>query len=146
MDNKLRKKCADAMYELYPIARKRMYHAFDDLDPQLTRTQQIILLSLSVKDNLSMSQLANSICTSNEQATRAVTQLVNMGFVNRAQNKTNRRVVNISLTDKAKAYIDASKKKNLAETEESAERLSDEQAKAIYDAVMVLVKAFKNAE
>lgn len=146
MDNKLRKKCVDAMFELYPIARKRMYHAFDDLDPQLTRTQQIILLSLAVKDNLSMSQLADSICTSNEQATRAVTQLVNMGFVNRAQNKTNRRVVNISLTDKAKAYIDSSKKKNLAETEEKADRIPGDQSKAIYDAVVTLVKAFKNTD
>lgn len=146
MDNKLRKKCADAMYELYPLSRKLMYHAFDDLDPELTRTQQIILLSLSVKDNLSMSQLAESICTSNEQATRAVTQLVDKDFVTRTQNKTNRRVVNISLTDKAKTYVEASKKKMLAETDETASRLSDDQIKTIYDAVAALIKALKVAE
>lgn len=144
MDNKLRKKCTDAMYDLYPRCRKLMYRAFDDLDPELTRTQQIILLSLSVKDNLSMSQLADSINTSNEQATRAVTQLVNMGFVNRTQNKSNRRVVNITLTDKARAYIESSKKHMLVITEDAAESITDEQLKLICDALALLTKLFAN--
>ena len=98
MNEKARKESIDAMFELYPRGRKLIYKAFDKLEDDLTRTQQIILLALAVKDNLSMSQLAGKICTSNEQATRAVTQLVDKGLVNRMQNKTNRRVVNISLT------------------------------------------------
>lgn len=144
MDNKLRKKCTDAVYDLYPLCRKLMYRAFDNLDPELTRTQQIILLSLSVRDNLSMSQLADSINTSNEQATRAVTQLVNMGFVNRTQNKNNRRVVNITLTDKARAYIESSKKHMLLITEDTAEAVTDEQQKLICDTLSLLSKLLGN--
>lgn len=140
MDNKLRKKCTDAVYDLYPLCRKLMSKAFDALDPPLTRTQQIILLSLSVKDNLSMSQLAESINTSNEQATRAVTQLVNLGFVNRAQNKNNRRVVNITLTEQARAYIENSKKHMLSITEETAQSVTDEQQQMIFETITLLQK------
>lgn len=144
MDNKLRKKCADHVFDLYPRCRKLMYRAFDELDPSLTRTQQIILLSLSVRDNLSMSKLADSINTSNEQATRAVTQLVNMSFVDRTQNKNNRRVVNITLTDKARAYIESAKKHMLTVTAETADILTDEQIKQICDTLELLSKLLGN--
>ena len=53
-----------------------------------------------------MSGLERSISTSNEQATRAITQLVESGMVLREKNKINRRVINISLTDEARAYLD----------------------------------------
>ena len=52
-----------------------------------------------------MSELARSINTSNEQATRAISQLVDIGFVTRSQNEQNHRIVNIDLTEKAEKYI-----------------------------------------
>ena len=86
MNEAARKKTIDAVFELYPRSRKHIYESFDRLEDDLTRTQQMILLALSVQDDLSMSQLADRICTSNEQATRAVSQLVIKGYVNRAKN------------------------------------------------------------
>ncbi|SDB33547.1 DNA-binding transcriptional regulator, MarR family [Ruminococcaceae bacterium FB2012] len=139
MNEKARKECVNAMFELYPRARKMMYESFDKLEDDLTRTQQIILLALAVKDNLSMSQLASKICTSNEQATRAVTQLVDKGLVNRMQNKTNRRVVNITLTQKAKDHLDAAKKAALAEGASKAAQLSDEDLQAVSTALRTIL-------
>ena len=62
MNEKVRKECVNAMFELYPRGRKLIYEAFDRIDEDLTRTQQIILLALDVKDNLSMSQRTGYPC------------------------------------------------------------------------------------
>ncbi|MBR6874119.1 MAG: MarR family transcriptional regulator [Ruminococcus sp.] len=142
MNEKQKKECIDVLFELYPRFRKLMYEAFDKLEDDLTRTQQIILLVLDIEDNLSMSNLAYRICTSNEQATRAVTQLVDKGLVNRAQNKTNRRVVNISLTQKAKDHVAAAKKAVMLDTSSrfGTSRLSDEEYQQFYDAIRTAVR------
>lgn len=83
-----------------------VHESFDCQEVRLTRTQQIILLTLANADVLSMSMLAKRINTSNEQATRAVSQLIEMGFMERFQNETNHRIVNIKLTSKGKDYLD----------------------------------------
>lgn len=143
MKETVRKKTVEAMFDLFPKGRKLIYEAFDKLDDKLTRTQQMILLALNCEDRLSMSQLADRICTSNEQATRAVASLVDNGYVTREQNKQNRRVVNISLTDKAKDYIDKGKKNVLADTQSNVKRLSDEDLESIRSAVNTLLKLYK---
>lgn len=93
------------LFKIYPVLRHTMYKAFDMQPQKITRTQQIILVTLSDIDTLSMTKLARSINTSNEQATRAVSQLVQMGFVKREQNEVNRRVINISLTELSREYL-----------------------------------------
>lgn len=95
-----------SLISVYPIFRAAIFKAFDSHAKKLTRTQQIILLTMLKKETFSMSGLARSISTSNEQATRAITQLVESGMVLREKNKINRRVINISLTDEARAYLD----------------------------------------
>lgn len=87
------------------MLRRAIFEAFDKQDTKLTRTQQIILVTMAGSDSLSMSELARSINTSNEQATRAISQLVDIGFVTRSQNEQNHRIVNIDLTEKAEKYI-----------------------------------------
>ena len=146
MNEKVRKENVSAMFELYPRARKMMYESFDKLEDDLTRTQQIILLVLSVRDNLSMSQLASKICTSNEQATRAVTQLVDKGLVNRAQNKTNRRVVNITLTQKAKDHIEAAKKAALSEGQKTQKNITDEEIQIVNSAILTILEIIRKVD
>ena len=60
-----------SMYEIYPLSRKLVFDTFDKKKYDITRTQQIIMLSLCIEGTLTMSQLASKINTSNEQATRA---------------------------------------------------------------------------
>lgn len=101
MVDNVRRECIMSMYEIYPLSRKLVFDTFDKKKYDITRTQQIIMLSLCIEGTLTMSQLASKINTSNEQATRAVAQLVDKGFVIRMQNPDNRRVINIRLTDEA---------------------------------------------
>ncbi len=146
MNEKARKKCIEAMFELYPRGRKLIYESFDKMDDSLTRTQQIILLALSVQDNLSMSQLADRICTSNEQATRAVAQLVDKGYVIRMQNKQNRRVVNISLTEKARNHVEEAKQVVLSDTLSTAKGLTDEELKTLNTSLSNVITIFNKLQ
>ena len=105
MDNKALTNSADAIFGVYPELRRLVHESFDRQEIKLTRTQQIILLTLANADVLSMSVLAKRINTSNEQATRAVSQLIKLGFMERFQNVKNRRIVNIRLTKAAEDYL-----------------------------------------
>lgn len=109
MENDTRTRCIMSMYEIYPLSRKLVFDTFDKKKYDITRTQQIIMLSLSVCGTLTMSQLASKINTSNEQATRAVAQLVDRGFIVRMQNPDNRRVINIKLTEDAQVFFNKMK-------------------------------------
>lgn len=109
---------SEALFMLFPVLRRVIYEAFDKHNMRITRTQQIILVTMYCSDTLSMSELARRITTSNEQATRAVTQLVALDLIRRFQNEHNHRIVNIRLTDNAKAYV--------SEVAETADKLAVE--------------------
>lgn len=93
------------LIDLYPVYRRMICGLFDKKEFRFTKTQQLIIMVLWLKGTLSLTELSNQICTSNEQATRAVGQLVKGGYVNRVKNENNRRSIEISLTDKTKDII-----------------------------------------
>lgn len=138
-----RKECINLMYEIYPLCRKLVFDTFDKPKIDLTRTQQIIILALAISQRLSMSQLAEKINTSNEQATRAVSQLVQKGFIERSQDKSNRRVINISLTEKANAFLNEAKMSIQGELINRFNAVSDEDMQDFYLALMQINKILK---
>lgn len=105
MDNKTLNDIAMSIFGVFPEMRRLVHEAFDRQDIKLTRTQQIILMTMANAGVLSMSELATRINTSNEQATRAVSQLISLGFMERFQNERNHRIVNIALTNDADEYL-----------------------------------------
>lgn len=70
-----------------------------------TRTQFTILMVLAHREPVYMSQIAEYISSSNEQATRAVAPLVNEGLVERHTDPGNRKLVYIRLSGKGREYI-----------------------------------------
>lgn len=72
---------------------------------RLTRTQIVILTALMTRDDLTMSQIAEFIGSSKEQATRAVAPLVEQGLVERFISDTNRTRVHIRLTERGEAWM-----------------------------------------
>ncbi len=130
-------------YEIYPLSRKLVFDTFDQKKYHVTRTQQIVLLSLSVSGQLNMSQLASKINTSNEQATRAVAQLVEMGFVQREHQEGNRRVVNIKLTPQAEDFMKKMKAEIHDELLRRFSNVSDEDMSKLYDALVQVSAVLK---
>lgn len=138
MVDTVRRECIMSMYEIYPLSRKLVFDTFDKKKYDITRTQQIIMLSLSVSGTLTMSQLASKINTSNEQATRAVAQLVDKGFVVRMQNPANRRVINIKLTDEAMSFMEKTKAEILDDLLSKFSSVSDGEMKQMKDALELI--------
>ena len=143
MELDTRSKCILSMYEVYPLSRKLVFDTFDKKKYDITRTQQIIMLSLSVCGTLTMSQLASKINTSNEQATRAVAQLVDKGFIVRMQNPNNRRVINIKLTEKAEAFFEKMKSEILDELLLKFSSISDEEMEKLNDSLTEVAAVLK---
>lgn len=136
MDNDTRTMCIMEFYKIYPLSRKLVFDTFDQKKYHVTRTQQIVLLSLSLCGQLNMSQLASRINTSNEQATRAVAQLVEMGFVERKHQPDNRRVVNISLTPEAEVFLGKMRADIHDELVRRFANISDEDMEKLYEALV----------
>ena len=147
MDLDTRNKCIMTMYDIYPLSRKLVFDTFNKKKYNITKTQQIIMLSLSVCGVLTMSQLASKINTSNEQATRAVAQLVDKGFIVRMQNPLNRRVINIKLTPEAEKFMKKTQSEIRDDMLKSFECISDEEMEKFYESLNtvsdVLMKVMK---
>ena len=139
MVDNVRRECIMSMYEIYPLSRKLVF----DKKYDITRTQQIIMLSLCIEGTLTMSQLASKINTSNEQATRAVAQLVDKGFVIRMQNPDNRRVINIRLTDEAMRFMEKMKNEILDDILGKFSSVSDSDMKKMKDALVFINSILK---
>ena len=131
------------MYEIYMLSRKIVFDAFNHQKISLTRTQQIIILALTLNKTLTMSQLTEKINTSNEQATRAVAQLVDKNFIQRYQDKSNRRIINISLTEDANKLLAEAKSSIQSEILKRFDSISDEDMHNLYEALLQITKILK---
>lgn len=120
-----------------------MFDAFNHQKISLTRTQQIIILALTLNKTLTMSQLTEKINTSNEQATRAVAQLVDKNFIQRYQDKSNRRIINISLTEDANKLLAEAKSSIQSEILKRFDSISDEDMHNLYEALLQITKILK---
>ena len=113
--------------------RRNICGLFDRDEFRFTKTQQLILMTLWLHKKLSLTELSEQICTSNEHATRAVGQLVKSGFVNRVKNQTNRRSIEISLTQKGIDLIKGAQATAAQRILQRLSELSDEDAKTLVD-------------
>ena len=142
MVDNVRRECIMSMYEIYPLSRKLVFDTFDKKKYDITRTQQIIMLSLCIEGTLTMSQLASKINTSNEQATRAVAQLVDKGFVIRMHSDKS-RVINIRLTDEAMRFMEKMKNEILDDILGKFSSVSDSDMKKMKDALVFINSILK---
>ena len=143
MENDTRTLCINEFYEIYPLSRKLVFDTFDQKKYHVTRTQQIVLLALSTCGQMNMTQLATKINTSNEQATRAVAQLVDMGFVERMHQPNNRRVVNIMLTPDAEVFLKKLKADIHDDLLKRFSNVSDEDMSKLYAALVQVSAVLK---
>ena len=72
----------------------------------LTKSQVLLLAAVSYRGSLNMTQTAESLSTSKEQATRAAAPLVDGGYLRRTEHRENRRAVYLELTDRGRDYME----------------------------------------
>ena len=71
----------------------------------ITKSQLVIYLVLYYMGSATMTEIAQYISSSKEQATRAVSALCDNGTVERYENRDNRTHVHLRLSDAGLAYI-----------------------------------------
>ena len=140
----IKQECVVKLCEIYPAYRRVLCGLFDKKEFKLTKTQQLIILSLSLYGTMSLNELSDKICTSNEQATRAVGQLVKMGYVSRVKNENNRREIEISLTETAENVVKEAQEKAIKRVPENIQSLDDEDAKTICECIDKIGEIIKN--
>ena len=132
------KEYINSLFAIYPVCRKLVFDTFDKRKYGITRTQQVIMLALGVNGTLTMSGLASKINTSNEQATRAVAQLVDKGFIERMHDSSNRRIIKISLTEEAKAFVEQIKSEMHEDLMEKLSAFSDSEFRELVSATNII--------
>ena len=93
------------LLQLLPLTHRLI--ALADIKKQygLTKSQVVILMALFYRGTICMSQIADYLSSSKEQATRAVAGMVEHGLVERFERPDNRTHVYIRLTDTGREYV-----------------------------------------
>ena len=71
----------------------------------LTKSQVIVMIALRYRENVTMSEIAQYISSSKEQATRAVAVLFDHGLVERFEQPQNRTHVYIRFSEQGRAFM-----------------------------------------
>ena len=115
----------------FPLMHRLLHVSYDGEQKHLTKTQFIILISLYLYGELPMIQLSKLNGITKEQATRALSPLVEDGLVTRSISESNRSYVYVRLSPDGKERVRdmlkrcAKRLDSLAETRLSAEEFSE---------------------
>ncbi len=94
------------LLSILPQLQRLTNSCFKLQESNFTKTQQTIFTVLSRRESLTMSQIAEFISSSNEQATRAVAPMADAGYVERFIEPDNRKRVHIRLTPTGRSYLE----------------------------------------
>lgn len=127
MENKNEEEPIYSLLELLPSYFQYFNNFTDIKERQLTKTQLRILLILSAYDSLSMSQLSEKLCISREQSTRAIAPLVHRQLVFRSTHDTNRRQLDVGLSNSGIRLLTDLKAEYIKRFDSSLAKLSEEE-------------------
>lgn len=71
----------------------------------LTKSQLIVMIALCFREEMTMSEVAQYMASSKEQATRAVSGICENGLIERVEHPENRTHVYIRFTDAGKSFM-----------------------------------------
>ncbi len=115
-----------SLYLMMPVFTSIARKTFNGKKTGLTRIQIIMIAELYIHGKMSMGVLAKNIGTSNEQAARAAQTLYEMGYIIREHEKTNRRIINVSISQKALDMIYKAENEYLDVLYDTFKNISDE--------------------
>ena len=94
-----------ALFEIFTTSQRLILKSMDYQGVRFTKYQIYLLIVLSRKKSMTLSQAAASLGCSKEQATRLVAALVDAGFIERLHSEENRKLVMIRLTKEGTAFV-----------------------------------------
>ena len=132
-----------SLAEIFSTCQHLLINSIDLKELKLTKTQISVLFALIHRDSLSMTQLAQHTAISREQATRAVTPLVDLGYVERFQDPSNRKLVLVHLTDQGEAFLTDETLRIGNKIQASAGSLSPEEEEKLKTSIETILEIMK---
>lgn len=107
----------------------------------ITKSQMVIFIILHFKGSTTMSEVAQYLSSSKEQATRAVAVLCDNGLVERYEDPSNRTHVYIRLTEKGREFMQTLREKLHEDIKVKLNRsLTEEDRKELQESVQKTVE------
>ena len=136
----------DLAFNLYPTIRKSFRSLVALKSLPLSTTQLACLNTIDTMEKCTMSALAKKLQMSNQQLTKVVDALVDMGTVQRTYNEKNRRQILVGATEKGKKLLldlrtEATKKLTVL-----GESLPKDESQALFDSILNLLFNLKRLD
>ncbi len=131
---------------LYPMIRKSFRSLVALKSLPLSTTQLVCLNTVDAMDNCTMSALAKELQMSNQQLTKVVDALEEMGTVERKYNEKNRRQVLVCLTEKGKKLLSDLRNEVNKKLEALFTTLPHDESQSLIDSILNLLANLQNLE
>jgi DNA-binding MarR family transcriptional regulator len=123
--------------KLLPIFQQKLIKPFEQLaKSRISPMQFYVMFILEEKGDLSMSLLSHELLTSKQQMTPIIDKLIEYGFVEREHDKTDRRVVKITLSSSGRQFLDKQRVEIFDMLKSKIQNLGSEDLSALYRAFL----------
>ena len=128
-----------SLMKLFPNYNQHLHMLLSINDLDLTKTQLKAILIIANEQTMSMSELADHMCISGEQATRVINPLADRGLIHREIHPGNRRQIDIRLSTQGITCLEDMKATYSELLFSSLDRLEPEELQKFLDAVDVVI-------
>jgi DNA-binding MarR family transcriptional regulator len=133
MEDERLDKMVDDLYLFFPLFRKKLFkHKKRSHPGKMPHSYYHVLKILDRHGNLPMSKIGKNIHISKSNMTSLIDKLVENGLAKRLPDQNDRRVINISITDKGKDVLKNWRKNSNNEIKKSLSVLSEEDLEKFY--------------
>ncbi|HBQ63354.1 MAG TPA: hypothetical protein DD727_00185, partial [Clostridiales bacterium] len=126
--------------------RKKLGRPSHEGLPAINPTHYQILITLKNEGMLSVSDIGRRLMISKPNMTPLIDKLLSFGFVNRVPDVKDRRIVNISLTDEGRSYLDERRRRNQHFLGEKLARLPEGELDELVGSIDVLFGVLQKLE
>lgn len=117
------------------IRRKLAQNSIPKIDISITPLHYEILLLLDDEGPLQMLEIGKRLQIAKAQVTQLINKLVESQLVERSANSTDRRIINISLTENGKRTLTEHRRHSIAIVKEMISDISDEEMEELADSL-----------
>ncbi len=136
MEDERLDKMVDDLYLFFPLFRKKLFkHKKRSNKGKMPHSYYHVLKLLTKSGDLPMSEIGRKVHISKSNMTSLIDKLVDNGLAERLPDQNDRRVINISITNKGKNILSDWRKYSNDEIKKNLSVLSDEDLEKFYDSV-----------
>ena len=133
---------ANLIFAYYPKLRKMYRNLVSIKDIPLSMTQLTCLYIINQSNGLSMSELASDLNMSNQQLTKVVDALVEIGMVERVCDESNRRKFYANLAPKGRELLESLKEEVDKKLGYVLRKKSDDELDKLYSCMEYIASYF----